>query len=107
MKAQLTEEEKNATLDAIDRFKASDPGLQKTYAVEFVIANFNGPDLISIESFLIQNEVSFDELKRVDSDIFVIIKMKLDSKRVIDIESYLTYFANENDLKYEGWGAFE
>jgi hypothetical protein len=107
MKSVLTEDEIQATLDAIDRFKPNDPGLEKTYEIEFVIANSNSSTLNSIELFLNQNEVTFKMVKISGSDILVVIEMKLDKDKILRIESSLTYFANKHGLKYEGWGAFE
>src|SRR5689334_15688166 len=107
MKSKLTEEEIQATLDAIDRFKPNDPELEKTYGVEFVIAHTDSSTLNSIESFLNQNKISFNALKPSGSDVLVLIDMKLDKDKILDIESALTYFANNNGFKYDGWGAFE
>jgi regulator of RNase E activity RraB len=107
MKLELTEDEIQATLDAINRFKPNDPGLEKTYEIEFVITHTDSSTLNSIELFLNQNEIAFTELKTNASDIFLVMEMKLDKDRIIDIESSLTYFANKHGLKYDGWGAFE
>lgn len=107
MKSKLTEEEIQASLDAIDSFKTNDPELKKTYEVEFVIAQTNSSTLNSIESFLNQNKITFKTLKPSGSDVLVVIEMKLEKDEMLDIESALTYFANKNGLKYDGWGAFE
>jgi hypothetical protein len=107
MKSKLTEDEIQATLDAIDRFKANDPELEKTYEVEFVIAHAASSTLNSLESFLSQNKITFKTLKPSGSDVLVVINMKLERDKMLDIESSLTYFANKNDFKYDGWGAFE
>lgn len=44
---------------------------------------------------------------RRGSDVFVVIPMKLVPDRLIEIESYLTFFAQSHELNYDGWGAFE
>ncbi|SKC43922.1 ribonuclease E inhibitor RraB [Ohtaekwangia koreensis] len=107
MKSELTKNEIQATLDAIDRFRPNDPGLEKTYEVEFVIAHADSSTQNSIDSFLNQNEITFKNLKTSGSDILVIIDMKLDKDKMLAIESSLTYFANKHGFKYDGWGAFE
>lgn len=108
MKAELNEQEIRATNDAIARFKSNDPALKKTYDVEFVIVDPNTLlELNSIESFLGENEIEFRNVRRYKSDILVEVQMKLEEKQLLEIESYLTYFANEHGLKYDGWGAFE
>ena len=107
MKSKLTEDEIQATIDAIDRFKPNDPGLDKTYEVEFVIAHTDSLTLNSIESFLNLNKITFNTLKSNGSDILVVIDMKLERDKLLDIESSLTYFADKNGFKYDGWGAFE
>jgi len=107
MKSKLTEEEIQATLDAIDRFKLNDPEFEKTYEVEFVIAQTDYSTLNSIETFLNQNKIDFKTLKTCGSDISVVIDMRLKKDKILYIESALTYFANENGFKYDGWGAFE
>lgn len=107
MKSKLTEDEIQATLDAIDRFKPNDPELEKTYEVEFVIAHADSSTLNSIGSFLSQNNITFKNLKQDKSDVLVVIDMKLEQDKMLQIESSLTYFANKNGFKYDGWGAFE
>jgi hypothetical protein len=107
MKSKLTQDEIQATLDAIDRFKPNDPELEKTYEVEFVIGHADSSTLNSIESFLNQNKITFKTLKPSGSDVLVVIDMKLERDKMLDIESSLIYFANKNGFKYDGWGAFE
>src|SRR5687768_8942166 len=100
MKSELRKDEIQATLDAIDRFKPNDPGLEKTYEIEFVIAHTDSSTLNSMELFLNQNEIKFKTLKTSGSDLLVVIEMKLDKDKMLEVESSLTYFANKHGSKY-------
>ncbi|HZY79601.1 MAG TPA: hypothetical protein VFE50_08765 [Cyclobacteriaceae bacterium] len=108
MRVELTHEEKQATLDAIDRFRTNDPKLLKLYEIEFVltgaISDLNDNDLID---FLNANSIEYAELRQNGVDTLVIVRMRLDADRLIMIESYLKFFANNHALVYDGWGAFE
>ena len=103
----MTQEERQATIDAIERFRNSDPDLVKRYDVEFVIANFNHDKTSALTEFLSTNKIKVEKLKHEASDVFVVVNMQLDLQNVIDIESFLTYFADNHGCKYDGWGAFE
>jgi regulator of RNase E activity RraB len=107
MKVELTEDEKQATIDAIERFRDSDPQLIKEYEIEFVIADFDKEKVFELSEFLKFNKINYQELKQIKTDLFVITNMLLDKEGIIDIESYLTYFANKHNFRYDGWGAFE
>jgi hypothetical protein len=107
MKVQLTQEEKQATRDAIAGFKEKDPKLEKEYEIEFVIANFDEARTLKLFEFLKANDINYQRFEQKESDAFVFITMRLDDERIIEIESYLTYFANDYGFKYDGWGAFE
>lgn len=108
MRTNLSGDERQATLDAISRFKVNDPELKKEYDIEFVITGVIPPswetDLIS---FLKGNKISYKKVIRNESDIYVIIPMGMEENKIIEIEEYLTFFANDHLLKYDGWGAFE
>lgn len=108
MRTALTSEETQATRDAISRFKVRDPELKKEYDIEFVIAGVATTsyeqDLIT---FLKANSISYKKVIKDENDIYVIIPMNMDEGKIIEIEEYLTFFANEHLLKYDGWGAFE
>lgn len=106
-KTELTQDEIQGTIDAIERFKPSDPGLKKTYEIEFVITNTESSIENSIKLFLTHTKINFKKIEIRGSDVLVIIEMKLERDNILEIESSLTYFANENGLKYDGWGAFE
>jgi hypothetical protein len=107
MKVELTREEKQATRDAIARFKENDPKLEKEYEIEFVIANFDEARTLNLFEFLKVNKINYQRFEQKESDALVIIIMKLDDERIIEIESYLTYFAKDYGFKYDGWGGFE
>ena len=107
MKTELTLQEKRATIDAINRFKDADPELQKRYDVEYVIGDFTPKTLSDLKQFLEASGIKYKELKRRQLDVFVVIEMKLEIDKVIEIETYLTYFVNNYGFKYDGWGALE
>ena len=46
-------------------------------------------------SHLKLNEINYQRFEQKESDAFVIIIMRLDDERIIEIESYLTHFAND------------
>ncbi|HMJ67369.1 MAG TPA: hypothetical protein VK508_00660 [Cyclobacteriaceae bacterium] len=91
MRIELTPEEKQATLDAIDRFKAKDPELLRLYEVEFVLTgvvrDVNDNDLFD---FLRLNSIEYTKVTRNGADILLVITMRLDATRLIELESYLT-----------------
>lgn len=107
MRVELTDDEKQATIDAISRFKDNDPELQKQYEIEFVIACVAKVKISDFTVFLRENKINYQKVERKESDLFVVINMRLDKEKIIEIESYLTYFANKHGSKYDGWGAFE
>lgn len=107
MKIELTQDEKQATRDAIARFKENDPKLEKEYEMEFVIANFDEARTLNLFEFLKVNKIGYQRFEQKESDAFVIIIMRLDEERILEIELHLTYFANHFGFKYDGWGAFE
>jgi regulator of RNase E activity RraB len=107
MRQELTQEEQQATIDVIDRFKTNDPDLVKRYEMEFVITRFDQRRTLDLEAFLKTSGIHFDKLKSDGSDVLVVINMTLDVKSITDIESSLTYFASQHGYRYDGWGAFE
>ena len=107
MKIELTPVEKQATMDAIKRFQTKDKNLINTYDIEFIITNAKENNIPKFEEFLKQIKLKYKSMNFKNSDLITTIQMKMIYEKIIEIESFLTFFAVENGLKYDGWGAFE
>ena len=102
MRVELTSQEKQATKDAIERFRQGGSNLDKPHDIEFIFANGTKVPYNTLRNQLQAAGLKPDRIAAKGDDVHIHFTMKLDYERIIDIESRLTYIAHANGVEYDG-----